>query len=216
MYQATPHVDPQSLLPDIFAYRLGDDEAGNRLATILQRVVILEVSRTLGDHHPDRKDVCQDSIIAGLGYLRSDQEFRGNLVALVVAIARNRCRDLLRKNTTRRETNIEPLSPFLKDPGRSFVEDLDDRRMFDLLQQCLDRISPACRQLIKALYIDGKSTEEFKNMIGLTTVQGVYYRRSVCLAKMRKLLQNQFQNRSGVDEPHRGDDNFGKEDQIGD
>jgi RNA polymerase sigma factor (sigma-70 family) len=197
MAQSAAHIDPQSLLPHIAAYRAGEAEAGDRLAEILRPVILLDVSRFLGDNHPDREDVCQDSIIASLRYLKRDQGFSGNLVHLSVTIARNRCRDLLRRGARHPETDIEPLAPFLADPGRTHLDELDDRQMTHLLQRLLDRISLECRLLLKALYFDSLSPNEVKELIGLKTVQGVYHRRSVCLASMKKLLQPELGRRSG-------------------
>lgn len=197
MSHSSAHIDPQSLLPHMSAYRAGDAQAGDHLAEVLRPVILLDVSRFLGDQHPDREDICQDTIVVALRYLCRDQEFNGNFVQFSVTIARNRCRDLLRKQSLRTETDIEPMSPFLADPGRSHLEDLGDRQMVGLLQKTLDRISQDCRRLLKALYLDDKSTQEVKEMIGLTTVQGVYHRRAICLDKMKKLLQSECQERSG-------------------
>ena len=197
MASDAPHIDPNSLTPFISAYRAGSEEAGSSLADTLYPVVLLDVSRFLGDNHPECKDVCQDAIVAGLRYLGRDKEFSGNFINLTVTIARNRCRDILRSQTRRSETDIEPISPFLADPGQSFFEDLDDRQVFRLLQKALEKISETCRKLLKSLYLEEMTTHQVKDMMGLKTVQGVYHRRSVCLAQMKKLLHPEFHIRSG-------------------
>ena len=190
--QPAMHIDPTELRRDIDAYRAGDVPAGDRLCTALRPPVRLGAARLLGDDDPEVDDVVQDTLMAGLGYLRQEREFDGDLVRLAVTIARNRCRDILRQRARRPQVPIEPLETWLAHPERSALDDLAESELFALLQQALDQLKAACRRLLHALYVDGLTPEDVRVRSGLSTVQGVYHRRSVCLGQARKLIQRQL------------------------
>lgn len=186
------HVDPGDLDRDIEDYRRGRDEAGDRLCDLLRGPVRRDAARLLGDDDVDVDDVTQESLLAALGYLRRDEAFSGDLVRLAVTIARNRCRDILRARNRRPHVDIEPLAAWIANPGRSALDELQERERRGLLQAALDLLPASCRQLLHALYVEGRSPQEVQARAGLGTVQGVYHRRSVCLEQARKLVQRRL------------------------
>lgn len=186
---AAAHIDPLALAADIVACRAGDPAAVDRLCTVLRPSIRREAARMLGDDDVDVDDVTQEALVAGLGYLRKERGFEGDLVRLSVTIARNRCRDLLRHRARHPHVEIEPLAVWLAAPERSALDDLDESELFALIQSALDRLRAACRQLLHDLYVVGRTPEEVRARVGLRTVKGIYHRRSVCLGQVKKLVQ---------------------------
>lgn len=205
------HIEPQALDRDIAAYRDGDDAAADRLCTVLRPVVLRETARMLGDDDADVDDVVQESLVAGLRYLRRERGFEGNLVRLVVTIARNRCRDVLRHRARHPNVEFEPLAVWLEHPGRSALDDLAEDESCAIIQQALVTLGRKCRKLLYYLYIAENSPELVRKRLGLGTVKGVYHRRNVCLEQVRKLVQRRLRFGSWTErsaatrpEPHDG------------
>jgi len=190
------HIDPQSLHGDMDAYRIGDEAAGNRLVTALREPLRIEIEKYLGRDHGDVDDVVQDSIMATLGYLKRRSDFEGDLVRLAITIARNRCRDLHRWHSSKPSTEITSMSDWLEDGSVSALDEIVSDERVSLIQTALDAISAECRKLLHALYVAGLPTEDVRRRIGLSTVQGVYYRRTICLTEAKKFLQAHTDDRS--------------------
>ncbi len=189
MSKPVRRLDLHVLARDIEACRSGEGEACDRLCAALRGPVNLSVARLLGDDHPDREDIVQEALLAVLGYLRRDTEFAGDLVRLAVTIARNRCRDILRRRRARPHLDIAALADWLADPGLSPLDALADADRRRHVQCALDRLDQPCRDLLEALYVQGVSTDVVRQQLGLGTVQAVYYRRAICLRQVRILFQ---------------------------
>jgi RNA polymerase sigma factor (sigma-70 family) len=198
------HVDPDQIRRDIDALRAGDDAARDRLCRHLEPVIRRETRRILGDHDQDVDDIVQESMLAGLGYVTGETGFSGDLVRLVVTVARNRCRDVYRLRQSRPHVAIEPMATWLADPSRSPLDELAENERWRILQSALDAIGEICRRLLHALYVEGASPGQVRERIGLETVQGVYHRRSVCLEQVRKLVQRRLRFGSSMGEERRG------------
>ncbi len=191
------HIDPVELQPDIIAYRGGDEDAGDRLCLRMQPAVRLAAVRMLGDDDGEVDDLVQDALIASLRYLVGDGDFAGDPTRLAVTIARNRCRDLLRQRRRRPHLAVDRFENWLSDPARSPLDELTAGELREHLQAALDSLARDCRALLRALYVTGLAPEEVRRRIGLKTVQGVYYRRKVCLEKVKKFLQKRWRFGSG-------------------
>lgn len=190
--------DTDPFLPlDIRPYRAGEPGAADRLTAALQGPVARDVARFLGDDHADCDDVVQDTLLATLQYLDRDTEFSGDLVRLAVTIARNRCRDLARWHRRRPRVDPDSLADWLADPRRSVLDEIEHTQLMALLQSALGRLSADCRDLLRAMYLEGLATETVRARLGLGTVQGVYYRRSVCLRQVKSFLSRRLHGRSG-------------------
>lgn len=196
MPQDSVHIDPASLQVDIVAYRQGDPAAGDRLATVLRPVLLAAATQFLGRDHSDVEDVVNDATMATLRYLGEEVGFRGDLVRLAVTIARNRCRDLHRWRSTKPVTEITSMENWLASDASSPLDELLAAERVAMVQAALAALSADCRRLLHALYVAGRSTDEVRRELGLTTVQGVYYRRGVCLDAVKMFLQERFLGRS--------------------
>jgi len=183
------HIHPEDLLTDIDAYRAGRDEAGERLARVLDAPVRLEASRFLGSEHADVDDVVQDTMLSLLKYLRRCDAPVANLVKLAATIARNRCRDLVRWRSTKVHVDITPMDEWLADESRSPLDDLEKSDRLELLGRALAGISVKCRRLLVAVFYEKQSIESIRQRAGLGTVQAVYYRRTECLRQARRELE---------------------------
>lgn len=172
------------------AHVAGDDRATERLARWLAPLVRQAGAAYLGDEDADLDDVVDESILAVLRSLRKRGEFTGNLPRFAVTVARNRCRNLLSWRKVRRHQPLEPLADWIADPRRSPLDILLDREIRETLQEALDALDPACRELLRAVYLQGRTIEEIRGRLGLKTVQGVYYRRAICLQRAYELLNN--------------------------
>ena len=119
-------------------------------------------------------------------------------VPFAVTVARNRCRDILRWQARHRDRQVplEPLAAWIADPQRDALGDLLAAERLSLMADAVAALDGACRELLKAFYVQEESAEEIRRRIGLDTVQGVYYRRSVCLRRALDYLNSRLQVRS--------------------
>ncbi len=176
----------------ISSYVSGDPDAGDEIATALAGPLRLEARIYLGDDSADVDDVVQDSIMAVLHYLRKNEGFTGNLVKFAVTVARNRCRNLLNWRKRLPHVQIDPMLTWLENSDRSPLDALLEQEITQLLQEALDRLPEECRVILRAFYLEDVSAEEIRRRIGLKTVQGIYYRKTVCLEQAFRRLKNRL------------------------
>lgn len=189
--------DPQDLTDALVAaYRRGEPGADDSLCLHLRPVLKRTAAAFLSDDAPDLDDVVQETLLAALGYLRRDTAFRGDFVRLAVTIANNRCRDILRSRSRKPQVQIDSLAEWIADDARSPLDHLQRDEQHALLQKALDGIGRECRRLLRALFVEELSTEEVRLHVGLKTVQGVYYRKTVCLREMKSFLNRRLSVRS--------------------
>ncbi|MBC8426282.1 sigma-70 family RNA polymerase sigma factor [bacterium] len=180
----------------VAAYRRDEPGADDRLCTLMRPVVARAVAYFLTDDSPDLDDVVQETLLAALGYLRRDVEFSGDFMRLAVTIANNRCRDILRSRQRKPQVQIDTLADWIADDTRSPLDDMQENEMYTLLQRALDGLGRECLDLLRDLYLEALSAEEVRRRIGLSTVQGVYYRKAICLEEARKFLNRRLSIRS--------------------
>ncbi len=185
-------MDSRALKQDIAAYIAGDTGAGDRICRHLETPVRNEVRRFLSVADIDYDDIVQDSLIAMLSYLRKSQRCPERPEAFVVTITGNRCRNLYHWRKRRPSMEIEKASTFLVDAGDDPLEQLDGRELESLLGDAFDRLDPDCRRLLLSIYLEKSHMEELQQDAGLRTIQGVYYRKYVCLKKLGKLLNRSW------------------------
>ncbi len=171
--------------------------AGNKAAEVflyrkLERPVRVSTVRFLRDEHPDRDDVIQETLIATLEYIRKKGGFEGDLVRFAVTIARNRCRNLLSARKRHPSISIEPLAEWIADQERSPLDLVEEKDIRRIIQDAIDKLDRICRFLLRAFYIEGRSIRAIQRKTGLKTVQGVYYRRSVCLDRVAGILRERL------------------------
>jgi len=189
----------QALLPDLKTQAPG---AMERLDGLLRGRVRREVAAFLGADHAHVEDVVQESLLASMRYVQRDVEFEGDLLPLVLTIARNRCRDVLRLQLRRPGEDVDLLHDSLPDPRETALDRLAAAQDRDLLQRALDALGPDCRALLRDLFLRGEPTETVRRRLGLDSVQAVYHRKAVCVKNLRQL----FQDLAGERSPSGGQD----------
>jgi len=170
-------------------YREGHDGAGESLCSHLQPELFKVASGFLGPDDPDRDDLVQDALIALLAYLRQGGALPDNPRSFASTIIRNRCRNLYRWRKYRPSTNLESVENLYKSPDRSPLDLLLDDEVLEGLRMALRRLDDVCAQLLRGIYLQGRSMEQLSRELGLTTVQAVYYRRNQCLGKIKNIFE---------------------------
>jgi len=171
------------------AYVAGSDQAAETLCAELASRMRISARFFLGTDSAEIEDVVQESLVAILAYIRKGGGFEGDLVSFAVTVARNRCRNLLNWHARRPQVPIDGLAEWIADRDRSPLDTLLEAEVHQHLQAALDALGDDCRTLLRAFYLEGVSIESIRQRIGLATVQGVYYRRSVCLDQLREFLK---------------------------
>jgi RNA polymerase sigma-70 factor (ECF subfamily) len=190
------HTIDQALADAVPAYRRHDLGAADRLCALLREPVSDEAAKLLGG---DAADVVQQILRATLQYLDRAPDFSGDISRLATTIARNHCRDLIR---WRREPATDPpsLADWLADPRRSTFDEVEQAERLTLLQSALGRLSTEHRALLRAMYHDDLTAESVRERLGLGTVHGVFYRRSVCLRQVKSFLNRRLHERLALDD----------------
>lgn len=168
--------------------------AGSKSAEVflyrkLERPVRISAVRFLREEHPDLDDVIQETLIATLAYIRKKGGFEGDLIRFAVTVARNRCRNLISAKKRHPSISIEPLVDWIANPDRSPLDLLEESDVSRIVQEAISSLGRICRLILRAFYIEGRSIKTIQKQTGLKTVQGVYYRRSVCLDQVAGTLR---------------------------
>jgi len=185
--------DIQELLQN---FRAGDPGVSDQLVSILTEQLKHDMANFLGPSHPETEDIIQETLMATLNYLTRDVEFQGDLIGLAVTIARNRGRDLLRRNQRWTQTSIEPLAEWLESPQKNALEMVEASERRALLQKALDSLPHKCNNLLRLIYLEEIDTEEITKSMGLKSRQVVYYRKAACLRRIKKIFHSLLDRRS--------------------
>lgn len=176
----------------IAAYITGDDESGNPICRRLDPVIRAEVARFLPVSDPDRDDVVQEILLAFLAYLRRAARSPASAEAFVVTMAGNRCRNLYRWRKRRPSLELSRTADRLVAGNLDPLELLESREREAMLRDAFARLEAPCRNLLRAIYSEQRPIEELQGEAGLSTVQGIYYRKYVCLRKLSALLNRNW------------------------
>jgi RNA polymerase sigma factor (sigma-70 family) len=185
------HPDPDELLALARAVAAGDGGAAEELCSRLTPALRNATSRFLRDDE-EAEDVVQETLLAVLNHVRAEAGFSGHLARFAVTVASNRCRNLLLWRRRRSTRPLEPLAEWIAHPDRSPLDALIDTEARALMQEALDRLGPDCRALLRAFYLEGQPIERIRRAVGLSTVQGVYYRRALCLERAARFLKERL------------------------
>ncbi len=181
-------LDRDNLKHDIAAYVSGDDAAGRGVCATLDAAVRQAVYGFLPPDDPDRDDIVQDTLLTLLQYLRASEVCPDNPEAFAVTSARNRCRNLYHWRKLRQNVDIDEMAGRLPCPDASPLDLLDDRETRDLLVEALASLDPECHKLLLDVYLEEKTIESMRREAGLTSVQGIYHRKNICLKKITKFF----------------------------
>lgn len=166
--------------------RLGDVEEAVRLA----------VGGFLASTDPDHEDMVQAALMATTRYLDDVGQVNGHpgagLGRLAAAIARNRCRDLLRRRKARDEVPLEPFESILVAPCPTILDELEQAEQIEFLARAVRDLSVRCRRLLEAGYLEGASVAAILAEFGFKSPQNYYYHRNSCLEQLRKVFEKWF------------------------
>jgi len=180
--------EAERLKEAVEAFRDGDEGS----MTVIDAAVRTSARRAMAVFRVEGQaafdDVEQETVLVVLRYLRQDIAFTGNLTSFAVAVARNRCRDILRWQKAHPHVPVEPLTDWVVQRSECPLDRLAAEETRGLLDRVIEALDPTCRQLLVAMYLARESAEDVRRRLGLETVQGVYYRRKVCLKKATELL----------------------------
>ena len=170
-------------------FREGQDSAGELLCDHLQTDLRKVADGFLGPEDPDRDDLVQDALVALLAYLKQGGAIPANPQSFASTIIRNRCRNLFRWRKYRPSTNLEKVENYYKSPESSPLDLLLDDEVLEGLNSALQELDPVCAELLTGIYLKQHSMERLSRMLGLNSVQAVYYRRNQCLEKIKKIFE---------------------------
>lgn len=129
---------------------------------------------------PEVEDVMQDVLLELMRYDEPVRDFE----ALAFRILHLRSLQVLRYKGVRREDPIEDESVFadnLSAPGVS-------ADLLVLLRQSLAQVSPACRRLLRAHYLEGRTLKETAQLLSYASVNNVWTLLDRCIRRLRATL----------------------------
>jgi len=166
-------------------------DAEQRLAAV-ETPVRRAVQGFLGSNDPDHEDMVQLALIGANRYLKDTGSFNGDLgsgfTRLAVSIARNRCRDLLRRRKNLGEVELEPVQEILATPCPTILDEIEHDEQLDLLARSFKDLSQNCQRLLEAGYLKRPSLKELIARLGFKSPQAYYYNRNRCLERLKSIL----------------------------
>lgn len=127
----------------------------------------------------------------------SGRAFRGNssLKTFLYRIYQNKCVDLLRKKTTKKNSihrtlSITEFAPQISDAAKSILQQLAEATDFHLLRLRLNELGEKCRRLL-LLSAEGYTDRMICQELEYKTMDVVKTSRLRCLEKLRQLYQQQ-------------------------
>ncbi|MEN8005841.1 MAG: sigma-70 family RNA polymerase sigma factor [Candidatus Krumholzibacteriota bacterium] len=183
---------PEIWKPLIPGHLAGDASATDNLARLLEKPARYASTVFLGTDDSDLDDIVTESVLAVLQYILRREQFEGDIFKFTVTVARNRCRNLFLSRKRNQQVSVELVQEQISSNEPSPLDRLLKKEQNKLLQAALAEISRECEELLRSFYIEGDSMEDIRIRQGLDTVQGVYYRRSICLGKVFRLLNKRW------------------------
>ncbi len=177
--------DLESLISGVAA---GNADCENILFEILKNHVVVSIGCFLKTGSLEEDDILVETITVVFNYIKRDGGFDGDLIRFAITIARNRCRNILNQQSRRPQTPIEPLVDWIANEERSPLDNCLEDESRALLQKAIDSLTRVCRILLRSFYFEEMDIESIRGKLGLDTVQGVYYRRTVCLRELGNRL----------------------------
>lgn len=173
----------------IAKYAAGNEQAGELLYRELVPHIETSVAQFFSVRDIETDDLIQDTILAVLNYITKNNGFEGDIIRFAITIARNRCRNVANTRSKRPESQVEEMSDWLACTGEGQLDAMMGHEARELVQQAMNKLGKLCKKVIKGFYLNKVSIEQLREETGLGTVQGVYYRRQVCLEEMMTYLK---------------------------
>ncbi len=169
-----------------------DTVAQHQLYALLRSHLRTTVKVFLSEDSLEAEDVISETITVVFRYIVDRSGFEGDLVRFAITIARNRCRNILNKRARHPHDPIEPLIEWVAHPDRSPLDLIQEEEARDFLQAAIDKLESICKLILRAFYLEGRPIASIRAATGLKTLQGVYYRRTVCLRKLAEVLADRM------------------------
>ena len=139
-------------------------------------------------------DVYADTILSAIEKIRNGSfEGRSSLKTWIYQIFHNKCVDLLRKTTTKKNSinrtlSITDMLYQLSDPAKTIVQQLSEKTDWELMRQKLGEIGENCHKMLLQ-WADGLSDKDIAADMGYKTAEVVKTSRLRCLEKLRQLYK---------------------------
>jgi len=98
---------------------------------------------------------------------------------------------LFRSDRSRKDP-MSNLADFLAAPELGPLDTLVDEERYVLLQYALDDLPQSCRNLLYAIYKEGRSMESLRSQFALTSIQAIYARRNKCLENVKLFFKKRL------------------------
>ncbi len=168
----------------------GDPVAEERFYTTLREPVQTAVRMFMPLDSLEADDIVQETLTVAFRYVREGDGFEGDLVRFAITVARNRCRNVANQRKRRPQVPVEPLLDWYASPDHSVLDHLLADEASSVLQDAVDSLGRLCRIILRGFYLQGYTVERLRALTGFKTVQGVYYRRGVCLKELAGVIQD--------------------------
>ncbi|MDX2250540.1 MAG: sigma-70 family RNA polymerase sigma factor [Bacteroidia bacterium] len=119
-----------------------------------------------------------------------NHRFRGDssLWTFLFRIFKNKCVDILRKNSSNPENHPE-IPEYENEPGNIF-RGMEIKETFDRMLIVLDELGEPCKQIILDSEYFGYNAEEIAQRIGFKNARSVSSKKYTCLQQLREMLNN--------------------------
>jgi RNA polymerase sigma factor (sigma-70 family) len=126
--------------------------------------------------------------------IKGSFEGRSTIKTYLFQIFNNKCVDLLRKKTTKKNSIHQTVSlteklNYISDSARSIVQELVDQTEWKILRQKLNELGENCRQML-LLAAEGSTDKEIAAVMQYKTADVVKTSRLRCLEKLRQLYKS--------------------------
>ncbi|MGK2864320.1 MAG: RNA polymerase sigma factor [Chitinophagaceae bacterium] len=142
----------------------------------------------------DAFNIYSDSIMAAITRIRDGSfERRSSLKTWLYQIFHNKCVDLVRKNSTNKNSvnHVQSISDFLfqmADSAKLVIQELMEKTDLELVKQKLKETGESCRRLL-LLWADGYSDKEIALAMDYKSGDVVKTSRLRCLEKLKRLYK---------------------------
>lgn len=108
---------------------------------------------------------------------------QSTLATYIVAVARNKSLEQCRREgPVKRKVPLEIVAGVAEDVT-------DDSHRRQVVDMCIDRLPPACKQILTLFYVDGRSLSEIIRIRGIRqTVNGLKSSKSKCIGRLKQLV----------------------------
>ena len=173
----------------------GQKTAMRRAETELFKRYSFLIRQGMNKYSLEREDAFtaySDTILQSLDNIAASRfQNHSSLKTYLYQIFKNKCVDLIRKKTTKKQcvyqtSAISEMMDMISDKAKNIVQKLVEENDIELLRKRLREIGNNCRKML-LLFADGYSDKEIAAMMEYKTAQVVKTSRLRCIEKLRIL-----------------------------